>query len=327
MTTYRSPPAYAKQRVLQPAKLDVLCGRGKPIQDSPGNVRVRVIAEDFVEEYSTARKREKRALLVQMLDVVQYNPEDGTSARFLKRYEENQEYAGWYPVTQEVALEKIAHSLRVVLRKYVKGKLKLKKKPTKRAIQPKETSTDTSGKPPSLDAPASSISMKADQEHKSPRLGGSSRPLSPLTDESPRVTSQGIQDVSRRLPSLLRSDVGIGGSMLAAHMSGALPMHLPADALYMQHNLHATPGLALLRERALMSDLASIQAMEAYLVEKRLEFSCRMREQQLVDMRMDMEYAARMKQCAAARGGSALNALASTSSALPEASKSGREGL
>mmetsp|Transcript_47985 Transcript_47985/g.138181 ORF Transcript_47985/g.138181 Transcript_47985/m.138181 type:complete len:542 (-) Transcript_47985:51-1676(-) len=98
--------------VVIPGRLDVLLGRGKPIQEHIGNLRYLALLDTYQYEYQILKKFEKQALCDRIVDMV-----EGYGGRFLK-----QEYAGWVRVDHVVARDKVAHALRTRIAISASGK-------------------------------------------------------------------------------------------------------------------------------------------------------------------------------------------------------------
>ena len=77
-------------------------GRGKPIQEHPGNLRYHQILESCRDRYDAAKKFEKMEISDMVVQLVKQN-----SGRFLK-----QDGAGWLVATIEEAREKVSHAFR-----------------------------------------------------------------------------------------------------------------------------------------------------------------------------------------------------------------------
>jgi hypothetical protein len=88
--------------VVVPNRLDILLGRGKPIQEHFGNIRYHTILDHYQEAYERAKKFQKMKIAQQILDTVK---EYG--GNFLR-----QEGAGWLVVDETVGRDKIAHAFR-----------------------------------------------------------------------------------------------------------------------------------------------------------------------------------------------------------------------
>jgi hypothetical protein len=94
----------AKAHVIyDPSPNDILLGRGKPIQQRPGNVRFRDMLDQHVDKYN---KSEKGAKVAVTASIVHLLKEDG--GRFLKPLE----YGGWVEVDEAAARAKVSHAFR-----------------------------------------------------------------------------------------------------------------------------------------------------------------------------------------------------------------------
>jgi hypothetical protein len=99
-------------RIYRPSKNDILCGRGKPIQDHTGNLRMRNIAAKYTDFYLNSRVHKKQEIVEEVVKLVKNS--DGIVARFLKRVgRENY----WVEVSDAVASNKVSHALRCIVRK------------------------------------------------------------------------------------------------------------------------------------------------------------------------------------------------------------------
>jgi hypothetical protein len=88
--------------IVVPGRVDVLLGRGKPIQEHFGNLRYHVLLDHYQQAYETAKKFEKMQVAQKVVAIVH-----DYSGRFLK-----QEGAGWIEVEETVAREKVSHAFR-----------------------------------------------------------------------------------------------------------------------------------------------------------------------------------------------------------------------
>jgi hypothetical protein len=88
--------------IVVPNRLDVLLGRGKPIQEHIGNLRYHALLCNKQSAYEAARKFDKMEIAKQIVDEVH-----SYSGRFLK-----QEGAGWTIVDDTVARGKVSHAFR-----------------------------------------------------------------------------------------------------------------------------------------------------------------------------------------------------------------------
>jgi hypothetical protein len=90
------------KRVRVPGSFDVLLGRGRPLQDNPGNVRYRHFIEQNNERYTKASRHVKTIIAEDLLNTVK-----AQGGRFLK-LDDN----GWTEADGKEARAKIAHSFR-----------------------------------------------------------------------------------------------------------------------------------------------------------------------------------------------------------------------
>ena len=111
--TARENPNSNVRRIVVPNALDVLFGRGRLIQEHPGNVRYRHLIESNREEYEKASKLRKTELAKKIVSAIKYGNEKNNvtknfeGGRFLKL-----DGAGWIEVDDQVARDKIGHSFR-----------------------------------------------------------------------------------------------------------------------------------------------------------------------------------------------------------------------
>lgn len=98
--------------ILHPGPLDVLCGRGRPYQDFPGNIRVGQIVDDHVPLYLETQERLAKTMIA--ISIVQLVQRSG--GRFLTRRK-----GGWEIAQDKVARGKISQALRVRALKRVRG--------------------------------------------------------------------------------------------------------------------------------------------------------------------------------------------------------------
>eukprot|EP00934_Nitzschia_sp_Nitz4_P002781 Nitzschia sp. Nitz4//scaffold32_size149145//49056//50746//NITZ4_002873-RA/size149145-processed-gene-0.91-mRNA-1//1//CDS//3329548051//2771//frame0 len=90
-----------------PLRSDILLGRGKPIQQAPGNLRLAAIVDSYVLEYhKLVNKQDKTALASDIVRMVK-----SVSARFLTK-----ESGVWMEVTDDIAREKVSGLFRTLYR-------------------------------------------------------------------------------------------------------------------------------------------------------------------------------------------------------------------
>jgi len=90
------------KRVILPNSLDVLLGRGKPLQRHPGNIRYHHIVDSFHGQYEKAQKLEKTTLSKLIVEKIK-----NTGGRFMK-----QDEIGWVEIDDEAARYKVSHTFR-----------------------------------------------------------------------------------------------------------------------------------------------------------------------------------------------------------------------
>lgn len=107
-TVERLSFAEVKKVVFLPLNSDILFGRGKPIQQTPGNLRLSAIVDSFVLEYQQlANKQDKTALAAKIVQMVKT-----ASGRFLSKNS-----GLWTEVADDVAREKVSGLFRTLYRK------------------------------------------------------------------------------------------------------------------------------------------------------------------------------------------------------------------
>lgn len=92
------------QRITELRRNDILLGRGKSLQQYPGNIRMREITERHKEHYHNL-KREEKSILMETV----YNELIEGGTRFLKKLENENV---WVKVDGPIALQKVGHALR-----------------------------------------------------------------------------------------------------------------------------------------------------------------------------------------------------------------------
>ena len=97
--------------ILYPNPMDVLCGRGRPYQDFPGNIRVGEMVDEQVPTYLKTSERTVKTMIAN--GIVERVKEAG--GRFLSRRKD-----GWKIADEKVARGKISQALRVRTLKLVR---------------------------------------------------------------------------------------------------------------------------------------------------------------------------------------------------------------
>eukprot|EP00980_Cylindrotheca_fusiformis_P001805 scaffold408_cov71-Cylindrotheca_fusiformis.AAC.6 len=105
-------------RIYRPTKYDVLCGRGAPIQNHGGNIRMRKIVSRYTRRYMQSRKYRKQLIAEEAVQKVKLSESGKIQARFLRRVgREN----FWEEVDDKIACDKVSHALRCFVRKLEDG--------------------------------------------------------------------------------------------------------------------------------------------------------------------------------------------------------------
>jgi hypothetical protein len=95
-----------------PTALDILCGRGKPIQSHSGNQWMHQIVDLYRDSYLKAPRKKKPSVVKEALNTIM-----SSGGRFLRRIEGEVELCGWEQVTHSaVLLKKLSHALRCSLK-------------------------------------------------------------------------------------------------------------------------------------------------------------------------------------------------------------------
>ncbi|CAJ1970319.1 unnamed protein product [Cylindrotheca closterium] len=107
-----------KLTVLVPSATDVLLGRGKPIQNHPGNIRLGLIAESQLEEYDEIANRLDKTKLAEMTMAKMKD----AGVRFLSR----DDNGFWELAAERLARERVSSTFRTV-----RDRLKVSRRSTK----------------------------------------------------------------------------------------------------------------------------------------------------------------------------------------------------
>ena len=92
-----------------PGSVDILLGRGKSIQNHPGNIRYRTIIETNLDRFESATQRGAKAELVK--DVLQQIYSSGANFWRLEGSLQSRNKR-WTPVDEKTACDKVSHSFR-----------------------------------------------------------------------------------------------------------------------------------------------------------------------------------------------------------------------
>lgn len=82
-----------------PTRYDILAGTGRPINRHPGNVWLRSLVDQYMEEYTSAKKGSKSVVIMRVVDEVK-----SSSGRFLSR----DQSGWWFEVPDSEAKAKVA---------------------------------------------------------------------------------------------------------------------------------------------------------------------------------------------------------------------------
>ena len=108
-----------------PGKCDVLLGRGRPLQEHPGNQRFRTLVDSYVEQYESSKKRKEKTELTELvLETIQR--EGGRFVQMEEGSNGSKSSGLWYEVSDAVARDKVSHAFRTQRQK-LKARKKLKK--------------------------------------------------------------------------------------------------------------------------------------------------------------------------------------------------------
>jgi hypothetical protein len=100
-------------RIDRPEPFDVLCGRGKPIQNHPGNVILHRIIDEQCLRYHNAPRLRKRGIADELVQAIKNSSglEQQLPGRFI-RHEEDDRGAYWKEISEDAARDKVSHCFR-----------------------------------------------------------------------------------------------------------------------------------------------------------------------------------------------------------------------
>jgi len=105
--SFHSAASRDKEFPLKPRAMDVIFGRGQPLRDHPGNIRMREIIKQYTQLYRDATKQEKSKLLKQIEKAIAAN-----GIRFLLPQNSQDPSQGCKPAAASDIKGKISHGLR-----------------------------------------------------------------------------------------------------------------------------------------------------------------------------------------------------------------------
>lgn len=91
--------------VIVPCQTDVLLGRGKPIQNHPGNMRLSLIVETLLKHYEESSRRHEKTQLAEET----VNKMNKAGVRFLSKTD-----GLWMVATKQAARERVSSTFRTV---------------------------------------------------------------------------------------------------------------------------------------------------------------------------------------------------------------------
>ncbi len=94
--------------IVSPSRKDVLFGRGRPIQDHPGNKLLNSLVESMRNRYENLQQRSDKTMLSQMI----VSKVKNAGGRFLKLCAQNGESGGWEEANDAEAQAKVSHAFR-----------------------------------------------------------------------------------------------------------------------------------------------------------------------------------------------------------------------
>jgi hypothetical protein len=113
----RAAEEYAQHGMVETVQLplasDVLLGRGRPIQEHAGNMRLKAIVDEYLSTYHTATNTKIKTKIT--ADIVHLIKK--TSCRFLSK-----ESGVWIEVSDDVARDKVSHLFRARKKDYTPKK-------------------------------------------------------------------------------------------------------------------------------------------------------------------------------------------------------------
>ena len=183
----RDPNAFAKAvrngSIIEcPNNTDVCGGKGQVIQSSPGNVAMRQLLEETIDEYNSAESRsEKSSIIARIVQEIQ-GTREGTRLREPGKFLNQHPSGLWYvKMSEKEALAKVSMAFRDV-RKKIAAERRLEARRQGKATQPETVSasslqksidpdqfpSDSVDETPSAPQPWPSL-KRADESHLPPR--------------------------------------------------------------------------------------------------------------------------------------------------------------
>jgi hypothetical protein len=95
----------SKSSIVAPSRYDILFGRGRAIQDHPGNLGLLFLVEQQSLGYDATDKQEKTRISMEIVRTLKAKP-----SRFLKKNASGV----WEEVDEDMAREKVSHAFRTM---------------------------------------------------------------------------------------------------------------------------------------------------------------------------------------------------------------------
>jgi hypothetical protein len=282
--------------IFRPTKYDVLCGRGAPIQNHEGNIRMRRIVAKYARRYMQSRKYRKQMIAeeaVRRVKSSEIETETGTGskvkARFLRRVgRENY----WEEVDDRITCDKVAHALRCFVRKMEDGG----------NVSEEDGNTSLADDEP--DAPASSSSvLTSTQETLGASPSGASPTVAPnLLEESaaamralqtsmlgPKLIPIRTMPLIPGHPALHSSSFATTGVSIAPPLSGASAAARNTPIIATEAELDYRRSLQALSTRRLMDLIAVERAQQRFRLVPTDAMATSFATTALASARMEME--------------------------------------
>jgi len=101
----------------EPSAYDVVCGRGKGNYSQPGNKRLHLLIQEYLQTYTEAKTKLDKTIVLDVI-VDRVREQNNGTARFVKF----EPQSGWVEISSEQAREKVGHTIRQALLLSASGK-------------------------------------------------------------------------------------------------------------------------------------------------------------------------------------------------------------
>ena len=116
-----------------PSNNDVLLGKGKPIQEHRGNLKLSLLVDTLVQQYDTKSKSEKTAMAADIVLKVK-----ASKGRFLTK-----DSGIWIEVSDDMARDKVSHMFRHQRQKAIFHGTGLEQSDCKKTLVRRETASSS----------------------------------------------------------------------------------------------------------------------------------------------------------------------------------------